>query len=121
VPWFFFRDRYLFAANRNVPGRPLQFSIRPRDKAIVTFPKSSAIYTISGEYFRRAAVFTDGTTEPIFPARFHKAVSWLGTMFYAAYEAAPETYAHAENQYGILLTQMEIDQLPEILIGGAMA
>lgn len=121
VEWPKFRDRYLFSANRNVSGRPVQFTIRPRDKAVITFPKCEAIYTITGEYFMRAQTFASATAEPIFPDRFHAAVSWLGVRKYGAYEGAAEIYAHGDYNYGLVMTELETDQLPPITTGQAMA
>lgn len=121
VPWPKFRDHYLFSANRSVTGRPFRFSIRPRDKAVITWPIASDIYTLSGEYFQRAQTFADGNAEPIFPPRFHTAVSWLGIRYYAAYEEAAAIFANADQQYKTVLGKLEDDQLPEITTGRPMA
>ena len=120
MPWTLYRDRYLFAANRNVSGRPTIFSVRPRDFALFTFPKPDQLYTIQGEYFQRAQVMAADTDQPVFPAKFHSAISWLGLRFYAAYEAASEVYAHADNEYKLAMGRLESDQLPEITLGEAM-
>lgn len=121
VPWPKFRDHYLFSANRMVTGRPFRFSIRPRDKAIITWPIAAALYTIEGEYFQRAQTMDGPSEEPNFPPRFHSAVSWLGLKFYGAYEEAPAVYAHAEHEHGRVMSDLETDQLPEIGTAGAMA
>lgn len=121
IPWPIFRDMSLFAANRNVPGRPYRFTIRPRDKAIVTFPTCSALYTIAGEYFMRAQTMAADTDVPIFPEEFHDTVTWLALTYYGAFEGAAEVYAHGDDEYKKAITNLEVDQLPEITTGGAMA
>jgi hypothetical protein len=121
IPWQTFRDAYLFSANRNVQGRPMRFTVRPEDKAIVTFPIPDDTYTIEGEYFKRAQKMTVDTDQPLFPSQYHAILVWRALMFYGAFEGAPEVYAHGSSEYLKLLSVLENDQTPEVKTGPAMA
>jgi hypothetical protein len=116
-----FRDLYLFSANRTVPGRPVKFTVRPKDKAIITWPSADQPYTISGEYWKSAQAMTKDADVPAFPSQFHRILVFRGMMFYGAFEAAPEVYAAGESEFNRLMGELEADQLPPIGTAGAMA
>lgn len=121
VPWERFRDEYLFAANRDVTGRPTHFTIRP-DDTITVWPKPDANgYTITGDYQKRPHVMTANGDEPVFPRQFHKVVMWNALMLYGAWESAPELYAHGERQSKKLMFRLRRNQLPAVSVGGPLA
>lgn len=118
--WSAFRDHFMMSANRSVTGRPTHLAIKP-DKSLVLWPTPNAPYTLTGEYFLRPQVMTVDEDEPVIPEEFRSIVVWQGLMYYAAYESAPDVYAHAQNEYRRTLTELRADQLPEICMAGGLA
>ncbi len=120
VEWETFRTLYLFAANRSVTGRPMYFTVKP-DKSLSFWPTPNVVYTIDGEYFKRPQVMVANTDEPIIPQQYQMAIVWRALIDYAAYESAPEVYSSAELNFKRIMMKLEIDQLPPIWPGDAMA
>ena len=58
---------------------------------------------------------------PIFPSRYHMAIVWKALMYYAAYAAADEKYAHGQNQYKAMKAQMEFSELDDMTFGEPLA
>jgi len=119
-PWEDFRDIYIRSGNRDATGRPLAWTIRPTDQAVVLWPLPDTDYTIVGEYFKRAQVMTANTDVPIFPVEFHDVLMWRALMFYAGFENAAPEYAVAKGEYGDTLSKLRRDQLPSITVGGSI-
>ena len=118
--WEVFRDHFVMGANRAVTGRPTHVAIKP-DKSLALWPTPDAAYTLSGEYFLRPQIMEVDGDEPVIPAEFRGILVWQGLMYYAAYESAPDVYAHGQNEYRRLLAELRADQLPQIGMAGALA
>lgn len=118
--WPDFRDAYVFGNSRTQPGKPTEFAIKP-DKSMVLWPVPNAVYTVVGEYFKRAQSLSANSDEPLLPDEYHDILKWRGLMYYGAYEGAPEVYALARDEYGRMLSELRRDQLPPIRIGGTLA
>lgn len=114
-PYEVFRDLYLMGANRIVTGRPIEFTIKP-DKSLQLWPIPDAIYTINGEFFKKALTLALDTDVPAFP-RFHMAIVYNAMMKYAAWAGNPSLFAYGEREYNRLLSKLENTQLPEISLG----
>lgn len=111
-PWVQFRRVYLIGNNFSQTGRPYHFSVKP-DKTIIFDLLPNDTYTVSGEYFKRyQAMAASNTAEPLIPTQYRMIIVWRALMFYAAYEGADEVYSHGNNEYGKLLAELELDQLP---------
>lgn len=121
MDWPSFRDSRLFGANRSVTGKPIEFSIRPSNKAMALFGIPDAVYTMVGEYWKRAQSMSENTDEPLIPSQFHMIIVWRALMEYATYENAPEAYAKGESNYRRMLVKLEGDQLPPMTLGGPLA
>jgi len=115
-----FRDSYLYGALRTAQSRPMVFTIEPAN-TLAFGPVSNGDYTVTNDYFSRAAELADDTSEPGMPARFHMAIMWRALMLYGGYEAASEAYARGQNEFTVLMSMLEIDQLPMIRMGGPLA
>jgi len=55
------------------------------------------------------------------PERFHMAIVWRALMLYGGYEAASESYQRGQNEFTVLRSMLEVDQLPMIRMGGPLA
>lgn len=119
VPWDEFRDYRLKGSNRTATGRPIDFSIKP-DKSLVFWPIPDSAYTIDGEFYRNAHVMISDTDSPLFD-RFNLVIVWNALMKYAAFQAEPSLYAHAQKEYGLLIGKLEADRAPAIVAGQALA
>jgi hypothetical protein len=120
VEWEDFRADYGRGSQTTLTGRPQVFTVKP-NKSITFWPIPDAIYTIDGEYFKRAQVMDEDTDEPLIPEEFQSIIYWKGLMYYGAYTGADEKYSHGQNEYKLALNDLELDQLPEMEIGGPMA
>lgn len=119
-PWNDFRDTYIRSGNRDALGRPLAWTIRPTDDAVVLWPLPDTEYTIVGEYYKRAQVMVNNDDSPIFPQQFHDVLMWRALMFYGGFESAAEVYSMAKGEYGDTLSKLRRDQLPKITVGGSI-
>ena len=120
VPWDEFRALYLFGANRSSSGRPTVVTVKP-DNSISFWPIPDAVYTFTGEYFKKAQTMTADDDESLIPSQFHMIVVWRGLMFYGAYSGAADAYTHGNNEYKSLLKKLEKSQLPKIGWGEPLA
>lgn len=118
--WDEFRDAYLIGPSQNQTGRPTEFAVRP-DKSVVLWPKPDAVYTVAGEYFKRAQEMAANADEPLLPEEFHDIIKWRAMMYYGAQEGAPEVYAQGKDEFSRMMGELRRDQLPRIMLGGALA
>lgn len=110
-----YRDRYQFGAQTS--SRPVHFTIRPQDKAILLANIPDAAYTIRGEYQKCATELSANTDEPGMPDEFHILVAYGAMLKYAAVENAPEVEARAREGWRVTMNKLIADQLPAIEFG----
>jgi hypothetical protein len=120
IPWNIYRDTRLLGSNRNVTGRPIEFSVKP-NKSLSIWPVPDDVYTITGECYYTARTMTADLNEPIFPADFHVAIVWRALMFYARFMEDPNLLGYAEREYKQVLFALENDQLPTMGEAPALA
>lgn len=116
VPYEYFRDTWLISSLRSSYSQPVQITIAPDKSLVLALPPDSADYTISGDYYKKPTSIVQNTNTPDMPDRFHMAIVWKALMYYGSYESYPEKYATAEREYKRIMTQLGIDQLPEITV-----
>lgn len=92
-PWDSFYFTWL-TGNPN-PGYPASFSIDPQNR-IRLGPVPDAIYTVTGEYQKSAQILAEDIDTPEMPSRFHRLIVAMAMKRYAAFEAAPEVHAAAD-------------------------
>lgn len=115
------RDEWQFGANRSVTGRPTMFAIAP-NKSLCFGPTPDATgYTVLGDYYSTPVQLSADSDEPAFPGRFHQLLVYAAMMSYGAYESAPEVYQRGKEKHGELLQLLEVDQLPAMSAGAALA
>lgn len=120
VPWAAFRQNYLFGSQRTETSRPTIVSVRP-NTALSLWQVPNGAYTVSGEYFKTADIMTANASVPVIPARFQLIIVWKALMYYGAYAAADEKYAHGNNEFKTMKSRLELDQLDRATYGAPLA
>lgn len=119
VPWPAFVDAYMTGAPSTQTGIPLFFTVKP-DQSVQMWPIPDGIYTVRGEYFKRAQTMTANTDVPIIPAQFQDVIVWRALVLYGAFAAADEKYSAGMNEYRQILSRLEMNQLPEMMMADAL-
>lgn len=114
------RRTYNLGGLRSQRSMPLNYAVAP-DQSLVLGPTPTAGYTMTGDYYRAPVTFAANGDIPALPPGFnHMIIVYAAKMKYAAHESAPEVYAEAERLYLPLLSRLEVGQLEEIGISGAL-
>ncbi|WP_394780595.1 hypothetical protein [Undibacterium sp.] len=119
-----FRNSYMFGAMNNSAGRPMVFSERPRDKALLLGPVPDDAFTIYGEYQARATRMANNLDKPgngTFPDQFHMIIVHRAVMKYSEFEGAGPLYGAAQANFKQVMGGLEKSQLEEITVGRALA
>lgn len=111
-----FRDTYLYGTTRSTTGYPTVITVAPDKSLVLSLIPESNIYTVTGDYYSTPTTLAADSDTPSMPERFHMAIVYKAMMMYGAYESAQEVYARGEASYRKMLTQLEIDQLPPIVV-----
>lgn len=118
-PYATFRDRYIFGS---VPSsRPLDFTVRPRDKALLFGNIPDGVYTIRGEYQKSARELSGNDDEPDMPDEFHYLIVYGAMRKYAFSENAPEVEARGLEGWNRIMNQLTADQIPAVSFGEPLA
>lgn len=114
------RDKYLYAALRDTRSRPYVASVGP-DKSIFLGPVVTSGYTMEADYYTAPTELALDADTPALPTRFHMAIVYRAMMSYGYYESATEVVQRGTSEYRKLLSQIEADRLPDMLVGAALA
>ena len=117
--WQSFRNRYLFGAQAS--SKPTEFTVRPRDSALVLGPVPDDIYTVYGEYQRRATLFTLDADIPGLPEEYHMLIVHRAKLKYAFDENAPEVMADAQREHNRMMAALMETQLDMLDLGEPLA
>lgn len=101
-----------------VPGTPVSFTIHPTTEALHIAPASDAPRILFYDYWRTPQELVDDDDIPIIPARYHPLIVFWALKKYAVHEAAPEAIIRADDEIKRLLSDLQIDQLPEMTTQG---
>lgn len=114
------RRQYNLGGLRDQLGPPREYAVAP-DQSLVLGPAPLAGYTMTGDYYRAPVTLSLNADIPALPPGFnHMIIVYAAKMKYGAHEAAPEVYAEGERAYLPLLSRLEVGQLEEIGISGAL-
>lgn len=111
VHWDEFRATYQFGSSRAQAGRPSVVSVKP-DSSLILWPKPDQVYTIDGQYFKKAQTMASNADVPLIPSNYHMVIVWQALLYYGAKLGAADVYSHAEKQFKKALRKLEINQLP---------
>jgi hypothetical protein len=114
-----FRDTYQFGSQ--VPSRPVNFTVRPRDSALILGPVPDDIYTVYGEYRKVPQVLVDDTDEPLIKAHLQPVIIYKAMTFYGLEQSAAEVLTRGETGFMRLMTAMEREELPKVSFGNPLA
>jgi len=121
ISYDWWRDAYMYGANRAVQTRPVVIAVGP-GKEICLGPPSNGLYTTTGDYYRSPAIMAQDTDIPAgLPTQYHMAIIYKGMEYYGAYEAATEVVARGEEGYGNQLFELTRRYGPRVKMGGPLA
>lgn len=83
-------------------------------------PKPSAIYTVTGEFQHSATELSGDADTPELPTEYELAIVHRAKMKYGAFYGAPEAYDSGKADYNRVIAEMELTQLPELLLAGPL-
>lgn len=115
-----FRNQFMFGTNRTTTGRPTLAAEKP-DQTLRLWPIPDANYTVTGEYYRVPPDMAANADIPAFPARYHKAIVYRALMLYAEYEGDASLFASMQSEFGRIIAQLELGNLPDMEAAGPMA
>lgn len=118
LDWEYFRRIYRYGTQTD--GPPIHVSEDPTG-AIVLGPIPDAIYTVSGDYQIGPQTLTDDGDIPEMPTRFHRLIVYEAMARYGGNRVAPEAMMRAVSEGGALRVALELNQLPEMGYGDALA
>lgn len=121
ISYDWWRDSYMYGANRFVQTRPVVIGIAP-DKGLCIGPPSNGLYTVTGDYYRSPTVMVADTDVPLgLPKKYHMAIVFKAMTYYGSYEAAPEVQGRGEEGFDQLIRELEAYYGPRVVMGGALA
>jgi hypothetical protein len=101
-------------------SRP-QYVTQSPNMALTLWPTPNKGYTVKGQYYRAPSLMVNNDDVPGMPEQYHMAIVYLAMQYYGRSEAAMEILADGATRYRPLIGRMEIEQLPEINMGGPLA
>lgn len=121
VEWDYptFRNTYRF--NLQAAGRPVVFAERYADRALMFGSVPDDAYTITGEYQATPVEFSANDDEPAIRSGLHMIIVYKAMLSYGLDMAATDVIARAQAGYSSLLTQLEREQLPSLMLGSPLA
>lgn len=118
LPWSTFTA--IYRRGTQTSNQPVHCTIDPQNN-LVLGPKPNAVYVVSGEYQKSAQILAADGDIPEMPLQFHDLVWCAAMRRYAGKQAAPEAMSRAIAEGNVLLRQLEINQLPAMGLGRALA
>ena len=118
ISWSQFRHLYRRGAQNN--GQPAHFAISPTN-ALVIGPKPDANYTLVGEYQKGPQILALDDDVPELPSQYHQLIVFEAMRKHAGAKSKPEVMARAVTEGNRLLRQLEINQLPPMMLAPPLA
>lgn len=114
-----FRDLYMFGVQAQ--SKPSTFAVKPNGQSILLGQTPDAIYTVYGEYQRRATLLSGDVDEPDMEEEYHMLVVHGARMKYAAFENSPEVWDEAKLDYDRIMSRMVEAHIEEVGLGDPLA
>tara|TARA_R110001606_G_scaffold149391_2_gene289365 strand:- start:201 stop:887 length:687 start_codon:yes stop_codon:yes gene_type:complete len=108
--------RKSFGRGSQTNNRPTNVSITPANElAFGSIPNDS--YTVNGEYHTTAEVLVANADVPSLPERYHDIIAYKALVLLGEFDEAPTAIATAQRKYNDMLSDLERDQLPVVVVG----
>lgn len=118
IPWNHFQAIYRLGTQTD--SNPSHCSIDPQNNLVIG-PAPNDVYTLTGNYVRAAQVLAADGDEPEMPEDFHYLIVYMAMQKYGLTEGAAEILTRGQTEGNKLMRQLELDQLDEIFLAGALA
>lgn len=115
-----FRNLYQFGAMRTSYQQPVLFSLDPSKNILLGPAPDTISYTVEGEYYSVPTELVAASDTPVLPTQYHRAIMYRAMMFYGVFEAAGEIFQMGQSEFNRLISRLELDQLPDIDLGGPL-
>jgi len=114
-----FRDHWLFGATRTSYSRPTDFTVSP-SKSLIFGAAPDAVYTVTGDYYKTPSTLSGDSAIPGMPTRFHRLIVYEAMKYAGRRESAIEIIEEARAESYKLRAELEIDQLPRLIVDRGM-
>ncbi len=121
LQWMEWDDfRRLYRIGTQTDGPPAYVSMDPTQKFVLG-PAPDAVYTVSGDYQIGPQIMAADADIPEMPTRFHNLIIFEAMAKYGGNRVAPEAMLRAVAEGGRLRSALEMNQLPAMSYGPALA
>ena len=120
LPWWQYRNLYLYGNMRSSRSRPVVFSIDPQKNLYLGIIPDAA-YTVGYEFYRTPITLSADADTPAMPDRFHELIAYRALRAYGIFMAAPEVIGRADDAISRINPQLAADQLQMITSGPPLA
>lgn len=119
VPYSRFSGYYMFGAQRLTRGRPVSIAVTP-DRKLALGPIPDDVYTVEGEYYRRAQVLALDADVPLMDEDYHMLIVYRAMKKYGMFEVANEQILAAQEEYERLYNRLLNEYTPMIEMGDSL-
>lgn len=121
ISYDWWRNSYAYGAQRMVRTRPIAIAVGP-DLSLCLGPFPNGNYTITGDYYTKAAdMLTDTDVPTGLPTEFHMLIVYGTMMKYGQYESAQEVYARGQEEFAGMYSRLQLLRAPHVAFGGSLA
>jgi hypothetical protein len=120
MPWNDFRQIYKFGNQQTVQGPPAHVTVDP-DRQIVLGPIPDAVYTIRGDYQRGPQILAANGDTPDMPEAYHDLIVYRAMEKAGADSIGAEVFQRGVYEGNRMLRQLEMNQLPMIMLAETLA
>lgn len=121
LDWPTFRDMYQYGSARTNYTRPALFTVDPAKRIGLGPIPDLTGYTVLGRYYQTAQDLVNDTDYPSLPVKYQLMIVYRAMVMYGLYEAASEVLNRGQSEYARFLSRLQIDQMPAITFGAALA
>lgn len=119
-PWPEFYNTYLRGSAASREGHPQMFSTDPA-RQLVLYPIPDAVYVVRGRYWKAAQELAADADVPEMPEDYHDLL-WMGALLRVASNQESWNQMQVwQRDYDRLMTDLHRDQLPPLVVAGALA
>lgn len=118
--WSYFRRHLMVGGEASRQDKPVYFTVDNSNK-LRFWPIPDDAYTIRGVYYKAPQTLALDAHTPEMPAEFHTAIKWLALVKLGTFDEAFEQLPVWNGNYGRVMSDLRMHQLPEIKMRGTLA